>query len=157
MNSGILHFPLRHAMLILMIIPALSLQTVMARDFFRWTDEQGVTHFGEVPPTGVPAQRVSPSVSRPDPTTRERLEAQIQGMDERAQSRREASQQQHLQAEAARIRSENCSQARRNMETLTQQGGRILIVEQGEHRALTEEERQERIQETQAQISEFCD
>jgi hypothetical protein len=62
-------------------------------------------------------------------------------------------QAEHKQAE--QIRAENCRRARDNL-TALQNHGRVSIKEGDTYRALSEEERQAKVSETEGKVAQFC-
>jgi hypothetical protein len=136
---------------------AMGLGPLMAQEvMYRWTDAQGTVHYGQVPPSGVDAERIITSAPRGDRAPQERLDRALGEMEERQQQARSEQEERERQAASERIRRENCDRARANLETLTERGGRVTIRENDQYRVLEEEERQAMIEQTRAQIREFC-
>lgn len=135
----------------------LFLAPLMAQEtMYRWTDEQGVTHYGQVPPIGVEAERITHSSPRVDRAPQERLERAQEAMGERRQQTDVQRDERAQQEAAEQQRRVNCQQARTNLETLTSRG-QVTLRDDGEARVLPEEERQALIETTREQIREFCD
>lgn len=147
----------RIALLVLALTMGMSLAHVTAEEvMFRWTDANGIVHYGQVPPSGVDAERITRSSPRVDRAPQERLERALSERDQRQQQARSEQNEQERQAASERIRRENCERARNNLETLTSRGGRVTIRENDQYRVMDEDERQAMIEETRGQIREFC-
>jgi len=137
---------------LLILLPILA----QAQTLYRWVDDRGEVHYGQVPPAGAQAEQIRRASPPSDRAAQERLERAMGDSQERQDAQRNAAAEQGRQAESERIRRENCTQARSNLETLTARGGRVTIREDGAYRVLEEEERQRMLEETQAQIREYC-
>ncbi|OOG25593.1 DUF4124 domain-containing protein [Thioalkalivibrio denitrificans] len=145
------------AILAFVLAAAVPLAPILAQDvMYRWTDEQGVVHYGQVPPSGVDAQRITTAAPRGDGAPQQRLERAMGDMEQRQDQARSEQEERERREASERIRAENCERARRNLETLTERGGRVTIRENDQYRVLDEDERQARIDETRAHIQEFC-
>ena len=114
----------------------------MAGQIYKWVDAQGVTHFDAQPPQGQEAT----TVLTPSPPPRSNVIGDQQAIDKSVKAQ-VAEQQAQLQV--------FCQQARTNLAQL-QNNPRIREDVEGEMRRLTEQQRQERITETQKQIGDNC-
>lgn len=121
----------------------------MAAQIYKWVDAQGVTHFDAQPPQGQEATTVvtpSPSPDKPATPPRNNAIGDQKAIDKSV--KKQVAEQQ------ARLK-EFCEQARTNLAQL-QNNPRIREDVDGEMRRLTDEQRQERISESQRQIAENC-
>ncbi|MBV4456652.1 DUF4124 domain-containing protein [Pseudomonas sp. COR58] len=121
----------------------------MAGQIYTWVDAQGVTHFDARPPQGQPSTTVqtpSPPAPKPAPMQGNSAVGDQKSIDEKVK-KQVAEQQTQLNA--------FCEQARTNLAQL-QNNPRLREEVEGEVRRLNEEQRQERIAETQKQIKENC-
>ncbi|MEJ2115903.1 MAG: hypothetical protein P8X88_07645, partial [Gammaproteobacteria bacterium] len=75
--------------------------------------------------------------------------------DERREQRKQDEANKKALQESNKIKAENCAIAQKNLESLTSRG-QVTVKDCDIYRKLSEEERQSRIQETQEQVSEFC-
>ncbi|MDR9426238.1 MAG: DUF4124 domain-containing protein [Marinobacter sp.] len=125
---------------------------------YKWTDENGVTHFGDRQPTGSKAEQVdvrsgtrSPTGERQSP--QERLNELEQNQQNEAQEREETA------AEEARRkqREANCATARSNLDVINSNARIRTEGEDGEPRYLSPEEIEERRQEFEKIAEENCD
>ena len=120
-----------------------------AAQIYKWVDAQGVTHFDAQPPQGQQATTVvtpSSSVSQPATVPGNNAIGNQQEIDNRVK-KQVAEQQAQLKA--------FCVQARTNLAQL-QNNPRLREDVEGEMRRLTDQQRQERISETQKQIAQNC-
>lgn len=127
-----------------------------AAQVYKWVDDNGNVHFGSEPPINVEAEKFSTKTARPQPSltpTQEAPTAKAKQPPSQAEidekvRRQVAKEQAQLQQECTLLR-ENLAQLKNNP--------RLLAEIDGETVRLTEEQRQERIRETEEQIKEFCD
>lgn len=137
----------------LILAPGIAL----SESVYKWTDENGVVHFGDRQPTGQRAETVNVRTGghhsageRPSPQER------VRDLEQREQEAEE-SQRQSAENEARdKQRLANCETARKNLGML-RTGQRVQIVEDGERRYLTPEEIQQQIQESQDIIDVSCE
>ncbi|MHC8288774.1 DUF4124 domain-containing protein [Pseudomonas sp. XS1P51] len=121
----------------------------MAGPIYKWVDAQGVTHFDAQPPQGREATTVmTPSAPAGKPATPARSGAigDQQAIDSTVK-KQVAEQQTQLKV--------FCEQARTNLAQL-QNNPRLREDVDGEMRRLTDQQRQERITETQKHIGDNC-
>ena len=126
---------------------------------YRWIDEDGTTVYSQSPPasgeaaeikintstSAPPKESVTGESSQPDSQTRESPEKPADGP-----SKEEI-------AASNKIKSENCTAARYNLNLDTNLGNRLVKTPDGLYKRLTEEERQQKIEESRKQVGEFCD
>jgi hypothetical protein len=135
---------------IIMALPGFA----MGQSVYKWTDENGVTHFGDRQPTGKQSESVSIRTGKPSGTSSSVNSPQqkVQQMDE--QEAESAQREKVSAAEEARQkqRAANCKTAQNNL-SLLRSGSRIKVEENGEERYLTPEE----ISEKQEQFEEIAE
>ena len=120
-----------------------------AAQIYKWVDAQGVTHFDAQPPQGQQATTVvtpSSAVSQPATVPGSKAIGNQQDIDNTVK-KQVAEQQAQLKA--------FCMQARTNLAQL-QNNPRLREDVDGEMRRLSDQQRQERISETQKQIAQNC-
>lgn len=106
-----------------------------AADFYRWTDDQGVTHFSDKPPKGVNAEKVKGKKTR-IPTAEEEVVAE--------------------DAQASDPDAERCKAERERLAVL-QSNRRIQMEDKdGKVRELTVKEIEEEIAFSQRAVERFC-
>ncbi|MBU2952340.1 DUF4124 domain-containing protein [Marinobacter sp. F3R08] len=140
--------------LLMVIVPGAA----MGASVYKWTDENGVIHFGDRQPTGAKAERVnvrsgtSADASGNQQSPQERLQNQQE------QQATEAEQRQATAAEEAlrKQRDANCATARSNLDVI-KLNARIRVEENGEQRYLSEEEIAEKRAEFERIAEENCE
>ncbi|MDI9246796.1 DUF4124 domain-containing protein [Marinobacter sp. CHS3-4] len=112
-----------------------------AQSVYKWTDENGVTHFGDRKPTGKQSESVSVRTGKGSGSSSSSASPQQQ-VDQMEQEQAEVEQDEKVSAvqEARRKqRAANCDTAQTNL-ALIATGSRIKVQEDGEERYLSEEE-----------------
>lgn len=146
-------------------LPALAFAcslSAQAAQVYKWTDDKGVTHFSAQPPEGQKANEVdvktapqingsstAPTYKMPNGAQQPSVsnDAQQQELDRRVKAQ--------VREEQNKLK-EQCDQARQNLAQL-RNNPRILVQSgRGETRRLSEEERQQRLAETQLSIEQNC-
>lgn len=122
---------------------------------YRWVDAEGGVHFGDQPPPGVIAEPVRP----PQPPGAGEEQKALQELSQE-RSRREALEaEQREKDRQKRLSEENrkavCSASQARRERL-ERPRQLEMLPDGSARRLTEEERQQRIRETDTRIAEAC-
>ncbi|KTT27910.1 DUF4124 domain-containing protein [Pseudomonas rhizoryzae] len=136
--------------------------SVQAAQVYKWTDDKGVTHFSAQPPDGQKANEVdvkvapqingggsAPTYKMPNGAQQPSVsnDAQQQELDRKVKAQ--------VREDQAKLKAQ-CDQARQNLAQL-RNNPRILVQSgRGETRRLTEEERQQRLAETQLSIEQNC-
>ena len=146
---------------------ALSLVMLMASvhaETYRWVDENGVVNYSQRKPRGVEAEVIGSTA--PAPATAAAAAPQPGVSDTPAADNLTAEQQEmkaeleaaelERQEQIAKIRQDNCERARRVLANLSSEGRIRIQDEQGNQRAMPEEERQQRITEAQKGIVSNC-
>ncbi len=157
------------------------MSVAVARDYYVWVDEDGVTNFSERSPRGRNARHVTdstpfgepadstdarrPGRQRPDATAEEsgadrntptNADSQPGGQQQIDPDELASEQREELEQQIAETRRKNCDLGKRNLARL-QAYARIRVEgEDGEERLLTEEEKQARIDEAREIILDNC-
>lgn len=131
----------KHSLMLMTMLLIIAPAMAMSASVYKWTDENGVTHFGDRQPVGTSSETLNVRSgtasangnSRPGP--QQRLDAI------REQQQQEADRQTESAMEEARRkqREANCATARTNLEII-RTNSRIRVQENGEPRYLTPEE-----------------
>lgn len=134
---------------------AVALSAAASGGTYRWVDAQGGIHFGDQPPAGVAVEPVQPPLP---PGAGEEQKALHELSEQRSrQEAEEAKQQQEIRQQ--RLQEENrkavCTASQTRRERL-ERPRQLELLPDGSARRLTEEERQERIRETESRIAETC-
>ncbi|MDX1757283.1 MAG: DUF4124 domain-containing protein [Marinobacter sp.] len=135
------------------VIVALAPATGFGESVYKWTDEEGVTHFGDRQPTGTRAESVNIRTGgstgpTSGPTPQERMGA----LEERQRSEEEQERLSAVEEARQKQRQANCETARSNLAILNSYG-RVQVEENGEKRYLTPEE----IAEQKASFQQIAD
>lgn len=145
---------------ILPVLALLCFSIASQGAMYKWVDENGVTQFSQFPPTRQEAEQVrdtAPPPSEDPEAVRERLERQLEGLNERQQAREEARQQQVQDREAKALRRRNCETARHNL-GVVERSNRIRVeTAPGEYTYLNDDERLQRLENARQRVREFCD
>lgn len=131
---------------------------------YRWVDEHGNVHYSDQRPSGRDAERVGsetrmPAGEQPEEETSGQADDSEDEERERQQERFEEHQaeQQELREEALEQRRQQCQQLEQDLARL-QQGGRFRAPggEDGELEYMSEEQVQERIDNTRQMLEQEC-
>ncbi|EPJ78230.1 MULTISPECIES: DUF4124 domain-containing protein [Pseudomonas] len=126
--------------------------TSQAAQIFKWVDAQGVTHFDAQPPAGQAAQQINTAQPPPPASAPTPPQGDVDGAAQQRAIDKQVKKQ--IATEEAK-RKENCTKLRTNLAQL-QNNPRVREQVEGETKRLSEDERQDRISETQKAIEDFC-
>ncbi len=127
--------------LVLSLLMAVVPGTAMSASVYKWTDDKGVTHYGDHQPTGTSAEKVnvrsgtSSKASDGRQSPQERLSDIQEQQESQAKERRETA----VQEANRKQREANCATARSNLKIIDS-NARIRVEENGEQRYLSPEE-----------------
>lgn len=139
-----------------------ALGAYASEEFYKWVDEKGVTHYSETPPddTGkVKSQVISVSTRLPmgSEAAVSNLEKQRSEKSESKEGVTKVGKKPDVSVAPDQYK-EKCAKLKSDLQTLSDKAGRIKTQdEKGEVRALTEEERAQRIDKAQREIKAFCE
>lgn len=144
-------------LVLIALIGALMPTMTLAQSVYRWTDENGVTHFGDREPTGRQSEKVSVRTGRPSSDASERAspQAQVEALENRQQGDRRRANETAVEEARRKQREANCATARSNLSVLNS-NARIRIEENGEQRYLDQEEIAEQRQQFETIAAENC-
>lgn len=135
------------------------LGAAQAGTVYKWTDDDGSTHYGQLPPSGVEATPIETPGSQ-DSRTGDEARAET-GDDDAADVTAELDAESAEPSEAAGTSRQQIEQAceayQENLAVLQDPAVRRIQVGDDEVVVLDEEERQRRIEETEAFIADWCD
>jgi hypothetical protein len=126
---------------------------------YKWVDQNGETQYTQTPPpAGMQAIEIrnAPQPADDPAAERARLQQETEALDERLKEHQERAARAEVSAKNEQIRRKNCINAKKNLSELHEGGNKRYLMPDGEVMRLTEEDRQKRIAETEAQIAEFC-
>ncbi|MFO7530518.1 MAG: DUF4124 domain-containing protein [Marinobacter sp.] len=127
--------------LMLTLLMALAPGMAHSGSVYKWTDENGVTHFGDRQPTGSKAEQVSVRSGKgsANASSRTSPQEQVQAMEQEAE-KRQLTEREQAEMEAIRKQREaNCATAQSNLRVIDS-NARIQVEENGERRYLSPEE-----------------
>jgi hypothetical protein len=140
-------------------ISAALLQSPARGEMYKWTNAAGEVQYTQVPPPGgiktEVIQGAPPPADDPDKIN-EKLQNEVDAMDETLSRQEEALEEKNLRKEKDETYEKNCISARNNLAALQEGGRKRYLTADGQVIHLSEEERQQRINEAKDQIDEFC-
>lgn len=129
----------------------LVIGTASAAGIYRWTGEDGTTHYGSSPPPDANAERIRGAApapgGSPDTPQTQREDSQRDNEQRRGEARAE---------EASTARERECSRVRQNLELLEDPSVRRVRTDGGQVEVLTEERRNEMIGTNREFLEEWC-
>jgi len=133
----------RHlSVFISMVLLAGVFSFAQADTFYRWVDEEGVTHYSKTAPKGHQSETVSTTTGTSTPSSSSMAEDPFA-----------TSEEETTESSANEVKDKWCAQHRKNLEVLkTKDRVQQQDPETGEARILTEAERAEMIQQLEAQL-----
>lgn len=147
---------------LILLAACLPVTPLQAEDIYKWVDGNGKTHYTQMPPPpGIEAILIR-SKARPlsdtasAPPVTEQAAPAPDDTDEPAGDADDPTTQAGREADIARTMQENCLKARNNLEVLNRGGNIQYRTSSGEIIRLTEEQRQQRIEEANEQIRLLC-
>lgn len=142
---------------------ALLATPVMAAQYYKWIDEQGVTHYTETPPPETAKGATEVKVQTRTPSG---AEAAVENL----QKQREAATKSLTDAEKKKTpektspskadkaeNAERCKKLQANLVIMETNGRVSELDEKGEKRYLTEEEKTKRMDDARKQIKVLCE
>ena len=130
----------------------------MAEKFYKWVDENGVTHYGAQPPQDQQASEVN---TRANASSSQ--EKEIEALNERRQAAKQLREAQEAKAEEAKrlaerpdeVNQERCDQHRKNLEILTNKPTvRQKNPETGEMEVIDQDKREEILEKTRKALEQ---
>lgn len=123
--------------LLIAVVPG----TAMSASVYKWTDDKGMTHFGDQQPTGVVAEKVNvrSGTSSQAAGDRQSPQERLGDLQKRQEGEAEERKETAVQEANRKQREANCSTARANLKVIDS-NARIRVEENGEQRYLSPEE-----------------
>lgn len=143
--------------LLLSIFLATGAMTAHAESVYKWTDENGVTHFGDRQPTGKKSESVNvrSGTSHSNGSEKSSPQDKVRAMDKAREEQQASTQEARKEEAEAKQRQKNCEMARDNLKTISSHA-RIKITENGEQRYLSPEEIEQKKNEFQEVVERDC-
>mgnify|MGYP000161424309 CR=1 FL=1 len=122
--------------------------TVSAEQYYKWVDDQGVTHYSAEKPKGREASKVE--AHNPPSSSQDKAMERLEKQREQSRQERQAAQEKEKKEDSSEpVNQERCEKHRKNLQTLnTTSQIRRKNPETGEMETLTQEERQAMIEKT---------
>ncbi|MCM0611003.1 DUF4124 domain-containing protein [Marinobacter sediminum] len=139
--------------LLLAVVPGVA----MSASVYKWTDKNGVTHFGDRQPTGKKSEKLNVRSGTSSQSASNRQSPQERMDDVQQQQEDETVRQRETAQQEARRkqREANCATARSNLEVIDSKA-RIRVEENGEQRYLSPEEISEQRRKFEEIATENC-
>jgi hypothetical protein len=133
------------------LLLATSLPTQASKDFYKWKDENGVTHYSEHPPSKKTAKGDATKIR----TTNLKYDAPAS--DAPTKDNKEESKQEGIPPITQEKSAELCEIAKKNLKVIAENARiRIKEGEKDEYRFLTQEEIEQRKKSAEKQRDEHC-
>ena len=148
--------------LVVFTLAGLMISALATADIYRWQDADGVTHYTDTPPEGIPSTLVSIDSRPTDKARISTAKTQARGK-QQAQlliEQEEMAAQKKTAAEAAEQaeeRAQACTQARQRLERYNNSRRLYRELENGEREWYSEEEVATARENAQKAVEEFCD
>ncbi len=150
---------MRHSnpILLLSLLTTLLIPAAVQAEMYKWTDSQGVVHYGDHPPPGQETQTVAPppppasGSAEESKSLMERSQAVDKALSEQEKAAAEAAKKKKQEAKLA----EKCQRIRRTLDTLRNRN-RVQQVVDGQVVTMTTEARAAEIQRLEKLEQESC-
>lgn len=138
--------------IMLIVAPALT----SAASVYKWTDENGVTHFGDRQPTGTKSESVDIRTGSSSSGGQQRsAQEQVQAIDDAREEQSERANLSAVEEARQKQRKANCETAQSNLNVIDS-NARIRVEDNGEQRYLAPEEIEEQRQKYQQIADDNC-
>lgn len=143
-------------LILLALIALMAPSLAVAESVYRWTDENGVVHFGDREPMGRSADKVSVKTGKPSGDgERQSAQEQIQALEESEAEQKRRENETAVEEARRKQREARCQTAQANLEAINS-NARIRVMEDGEQRYLSPEEIAEKKQRFEEIVDESC-
>lgn len=132
--------------------------TAAFAEIYKWVDENGQTHYSQQAPRDIPATVIkTPPPPAIDPNiAQQQVDELITQQEAEDQVQLEQQNQQKIEAEKVADQQKNCEIAKQQLEQYQNNPGRRIMDADGNVTRLAEEERQQKIQESQENVTKYC-
>lgn len=123
---------------------------------YKWVDVEGVVHYTARPPDDIDYEEVG--VETREPVDSATGGGEMASGEQEAKAGKTPPEQPEMETTEPdpEVVAERCAQARENIENLNQRANLLIRGEDGERRPITDEERQQILEEAQQFIDEWC-
>jgi hypothetical protein len=132
--------------------------TAAFAEIYKWVDKKGKTHYSQQAPQDNAAILIKtppPPAIAPN-AAQQQIEELIQQQESEDQMRLEQRNQQKFAAENLANQQRNCKIAQQQLQQYQNNPGKRIMDADGNVTRLAEEERQEKIQESQENVTKYC-
>ena len=141
---------------LLLVTFSSTVLNIARADTYKWVDDQGNTHYSQMPPEpGVEYSTIAPPPRVDAATLKSRVNEQQQYVDKYQQQRSVSQEEKRLIEEDKLARQQNCKLGHDRLASY-QRPGVMLVQADGSRVRATEEQRQEQIKISEDMIKEFC-
>ena len=128
-----------------------------ATTVYKWDDAEGKTIYIQTPPpAGTKFEIMDEKITGSARSVAKAQSGSAQStLEQRREERIQDKTEREVIEESNRIKQENCTLAKKNLDSLTSRG-QVTLKYGDVYRKLTEEERQAKTQETKSLVEEFC-
>jgi hypothetical protein len=144
-----------HKSQLTILIFATVFSTFSVAGMYKWTDESGNVHYSQGKPLNYEYTKVG-APPPPPSDSRNVNEDFIRQIEEKAAERKGGGAPDLQTAEQKEAASANCVTARKNLETFNNNARIRYMNDQGRSVLMTDEERAERLEQTQKSIDFYC-
>jgi len=143
--------------LTLTLLMAVAPGAAMSASVYKWTDENGVIHFGDQQPNGKQAEIVSvrAGTAKPTDSSRQSPQERLNSLEEQQAEKQEQEKAAQASEAQRKQRAKNCEAAKKNLDIIRNKS-RIRVDDGEEQRYLTPEEIEQYKVKYEEAISEFC-
>lgn len=132
--------------------------TAAFAEIYKWVDENGQTHYSQQAPRDIPATVIkTPPPPAIDPNiAQQQVDELITQQQADEQMSLEQQEQEKIAAEKLATQQSNCKIAQQQLVQYQNNPGRRIMDADGNVTRLAEEERQQKIQESQENVTKYC-
>ena len=137
---------------IILFVAAMAVSGAQAETYYKWVDENNVTHYGERPPADKETEEVRTSTGHSEPTVYDKPKRDDEDKDAKAEEPAEEEQVQLSKKE----KKEYCQRAKSNYETLN---ARAIVRQRDEYgniKELSENERNQAKSRAKKAMDDYC-
>jgi hypothetical protein len=143
---------MRKLAILITLTSAMALTGTASAAMYKWVDEEGNIHYSQTPPAGKETETIAPPPRVTAPAGQQQ-KAEEEG-ESPAAAQPQSDKSETLDEHQAEINRKNCETATKNL-AIYQNSKRIRTPE-GKVMRLSEEMRQQKIEETQKAIDKYC-
>ena len=123
---------------------------------YKWVDENGVTHYSELPPADGKATKVETRTGGPSGATDDWKQRELESRKQRLEGEKADDYATRKSTQDAAVRSNRCAESREQVETLERARPIYRIDEHGERVYLEDKDRQRQIEQWRSQAEKYC-